>query len=150
MNQNIYISSFLGNLPWAGARLTIPPGLCVPNTTPSAILPAASEILLKHLIILSLLAMVLAGLSSSPLPTLSLARHPWLVANFFVKTARNLAAQKSPAPGRKVSFVKAFGWYKVGKFGHQKAQNATSHQARNSSQKHLSAAYVRVLCCAQM
>lgn len=70
--------------------------------------------------------------SHSPQPT-----RTTRVSSPFAKTAHNLATQTSPTPRRKVSFVKAFSWFKVRKFSHQKVQNATTHWARNSSQKYL-------------
>lgn len=83
--------------------------------------------------------MVLPGLSSPPPTAPSPPRQPGLAANLFAKTARDLAAQTSLTPRRKVSSVEAFSWYKVGKFGHRKVQNATTDRARNSSQKLLNA-----------
>lgn len=49
-NESIYLYNFLyRNIPWAGTKLTIPPGLCVANTSPGPILPAAPGPFLKHL-----------------------------------------------------------------------------------------------------
>ena len=126
----------------------IPPGLCVANTSPGAILPAAPGLFLKHH-----MAPLPFG-HGPPRSVLNLSHSPQPTKT--TKAGSKPLCQDSTRLGstkrRKVSFVEAFSWYKVAKFGHRKVRNATTHQARNSSQKCLNAfmtwLFVRQVRCA--